>query len=1318
MHTKRKARAARLAAMLAMTIALTGCGAKAPAPVPEAGGIKSDDIKPGEGSQGAGAVIDIDTSDNIFQPVSGTDAVQPERDNTIMIYLVGTNLETDGQAASRDLIEMQESGVDTDTANVVVCTGGTRGWWLDISSDANGIYRVADGELAHEARTRKLSNMGDPGTLADFLDYSVTHYPAKNYTLIFWNHGLGPVQGFCYDEIYADMMEPAELKAALDASAFSSAARLSIVGFDACLMASFEMAKLLSPYADYMIASQEVESAYGWNFSFLDAYNDTPAQEEIAEEIVTRYAAFYEENRTSYFNPDVTLSVLDLSRVEEVSRAIDDLFSGMEKDLQNGAFRELSAVRAKTKGFGIAASGGTAESLDLVDMGDFAARMEEKYPAQAKALAEAVSSFVVHRVSNVSNACGVSLYYPFFNRVLFEHYGMEPLTGYDMPEGYLRYMRLFTDAWISGEIPGTEKEEEEDEVQTVFASFDRGQSTTDGVTLALTKEQIRLSDRIRYTVFYESDPGVLVPIVIHCDLAPDEEGNLFVPVTQPLFAAATDIDDSSIWPVMQMSADETRNVYQTLNTQMHNTYEFFPWGDVDNYNVTFAENSDGSLHIMDVERNEDVFDPETVAVHNGRETVDVGNWDYIAYTIRGYIETRDENGDILPFYEWERDTWTWTNFLQLDRTFRFESVPISELSEKKYVQILVRDVTGEIHASDLLELQDAAIPRTDVVTTPQGEMSFLVYEDHAMLQAYAGTDTQITIPQTVAGQPVTLIDAYVFDGNETITSVRIPDTVEIIGSGAFRGCTALEEVNIPQNLKTLEGDCFSRCKSLADITLPEGLEIIDVYALGHTAITSIHIPASVREIRAGAFADCEQLTTITTETEEYYKSVGNVLYTADGSVLVQYPEGLSDTIVITEGTKEILDYAFASNDVIRSVTYPATLEEIGEFAFYETPRLTDAFVFPESLMRIGAGAFYSFFSGSDADIDELAFGRNLTEIGKDAFSGRRIRAVTVDAANARYASVDGALTNKAKDLLLFVPAGIAGTYRIPDGIVSVNDNAFSVSSEIEELVVPDSVIYLGGYTIPGSRITIGAGVMEWKSVNSISYDEIVISEENPYFRVADGIIYDKDMTVLHRYPLSAGGTSYTVPEGVVTIASGAITNTDLQTLSLPSTLEEGIQTYYGSNNFFLLHDLRQINVAEGNTTYKSVNGIVYSADGTTLYVIPQQAGERVEIEEGVTHVAGSALYEISSTMEIYLPEGVTQIDHMITYITPPYDDDGSMHVELYIPASVETIDARMLGNEARDIARGEESVLTIHTPAGCTADRHFRAMGLKVVNDY
>ena len=302
------------------------------------------------------------------------------------------------------------------------------------------------------------------------------------------------------------------------------------------------------------------------------------------------------------------------------------------------------------------------------------------------------------------------------------------------------------------------------------------------------------------------------------------------------------------------------------------------------------------------------------------------------------------------------------------------------------------------------------------------------------------------------------IGDYAFDGCEARESIKIPDGVETIGDGVFSGCKALESITLPDSLEKIGDNAFDGCKALESITLPDSLEKIgDDAFCDCEALESIKIPASVTEISYGAFYNCKALCSITVARgNEEYKSVDGVLYSDGGKTLFIYPEGKDDEeFTVPAGVKEIGDSAFSDCNALESITLPDSLEKIGGFAFRDCEAL-ESIKIPES----------------------------VTEIASRAFSGcEALCVIAVARGNEEYKSVDGVLySDGGKTLFIYpdgkddeeftVPAGVKKiedfcaneslvSVKLPDGLKEIGDSAFEECNALESITLPASVTKIG-----------------------------------------------------------------------------------------------------------------------------------------------------------------------------------------------------------------------------------------------------------------
>lgn len=366
-------------------------------------------------------------------------AVPPARaegaELTLMVYMCGSNLESQYSAATMDLLEMASSGYDMKKVNLLVMTGGTQSWELGLPTDALCVYMPMRGSLRMVDAFESMS-MGAPEALNALLAYGYERFPAEKYALIMWDHGGGPLNGVCWDELYeSDHLTMEELTSALASSPVASQP-LEWIGFDACLMASAEVASLLEPYARYMIASEETEPGEGWDYAFLTDIDGDADGAATGRRIIDGY---FDASGSS---PRLTLSCMDLSKVGALREAMDGFFEKLE--ISGGNYSMYSYVARNTRGFGKGAARGS--SYDLIDLGSLVDQLSEQPSANAAAAEsarKALDDIIVYSRCGDDAGSGLSIYHPFDN---MESYAstwsaLYPQLGFS--KGYADYVARF-----------------------------------------------------------------------------------------------------------------------------------------------------------------------------------------------------------------------------------------------------------------------------------------------------------------------------------------------------------------------------------------------------------------------------------------------------------------------------------------------------------------------------------------------------------------------------------------------------------------------------------------------------------------------------------------------------------------------------------------------------------------------------------------------------------------------------------------------------------------------------------------------------------
>lgn len=185
---------------------------------------------------------------------------------TVLVYMNGSDLETDDGEATDDLSEMVAAG-SSDRVNVLVETLGTKQWnnRYSISSATAQRHKLSGSGLQLVQNNVGSVNCGAAAPLTDFIRWGVKNYPADRYILLFWDHGGGPVYGFGYDDKTQseDSLTVAEMQKALrDAGTV-----FDFIGMDCCIMSSIEVCCALYDFCDYMILSEDFESGEGWSYT-------------------------------------------------------------------------------------------------------------------------------------------------------------------------------------------------------------------------------------------------------------------------------------------------------------------------------------------------------------------------------------------------------------------------------------------------------------------------------------------------------------------------------------------------------------------------------------------------------------------------------------------------------------------------------------------------------------------------------------------------------------------------------------------------------------------------------------------------------------------------------------------------------------------------------------------------------------------------------------------------------------------------------------------------------------------------------------------
>ena len=481
------------------------------------------------------------------------------------------------------------------------------------------------------------------------------------------------------------------------------------------------------------------------------------------------------------------------------------------------------------------------------------------------------------------------------------------------------------------------------------------------------------------------------------------------------------------------------------------------------------------------------------------------------------------------------------------------------------------------------------------------------------------------------------------------------------------GCRIPDEYE-GKTIKTIEDGAFSGCYFLL----------------------TIEIPFTITHIGDCVFDSCYNLSTIiVAEGNKNYKIVDGVLYSIDGTSIIQYPphkQSETDNYEIPDTVTSIGGGAFLSSR-LTSVTIPDSVKEIGDRAFMYSD--ISKIALPDKLISIGEEAF-----ALCEKLTKIEIPASVEVIGLNAFyCCTSMNEIIVSPDNEIYTSIDGVLFSKDMKTLINYPRGKSGSeYTVPDSVTSLEAYSFFNCDSLERVFIPDSVTQIGDCAfyecsnltevpIPKTIKSIGNGVFENcekltsiiipdtvtsieerafyccsemtsifipASVSSIGNNafgncdklkEITVSDDNKYYTSKEGVLFDKSMSKLICYPEGKEGTSYTIPESVTSLEPYALQGSSLNTIQLPNKLtliREGALSY--------MSGISSINIPE-NVTDIEPNAFAFS--GLTEIKVDKNNKHYAD-KDGVLFDKNlsTLIYYPSSKpgTEYSVPDGVTRIE--------------------------------------------------------------------------
>ncbi len=664
-----------------------------------------------QGESGAGTVLQGNTNAQTYDHENH--APGEVYSHTIMVYMVGSNLESEYGSATEDLGEMETACFDRSKHNVVVYTGGAREWQNDYVSGQGNALLISTEEGFEVSETAE-ADMGDPDTLAAFVDDCFEHYDTDLYSLILWDHGGGPVGGFGVDEKYNDVLSLEELSSAMQSAVGSKGRKLELIGFDACLMNSLEVADVFEPYANYLVASQETEPGWGWHYAFLSSL-DEPDMDGAAlgQSIIQHYFMYGEAVFEAFprLYADLTLSCIDLRGYPTAEEELNRFFARVDGDLNADIFPKLVRARGQVRDFG---SYSTSFDYGMVDAVHLLEQMQDT-DADPGAAIEAIRNMVVYSETNAENACGISLCYPYESESEYTNAYIAIQSSMDIVSEYNSFLKDFYAIKNGDTLAGNwDVSDNKTEVNEVAPVLPGTQTQGYDISLALTPEQQQNFGSAGYYILRDARTGFLEDQNLERDdpaylcvhggknAKMDENGVIHARYSNnAVYIRDMTTGELSDIPMILVDNDSSSGEKRYLSIVMLESFgdNLADWK-MDNARLQIVVNEEYPNGII---RCAVPLDDSDETQGASKQLYDLDDYECMAVTSRVSYVTKDAQGNSMNFYDWEQTGWIVGFEQDLTNGYELQIMPIPD-PENYVCMFYVKDAQGNVTYSDLIPL--------------------------------------------------------------------------------------------------------------------------------------------------------------------------------------------------------------------------------------------------------------------------------------------------------------------------------------------------------------------------------------------------------------------------------------------------------------------------------------------------------------------------------------------------------------------------------------------------------------------------------------
>ena len=305
-----------------------------------------------------------------------------------------------------------------------------------------------------------------------------------------------------------------------------------------------------------------------------------------------------------------------------------------------------------------------------------------------------------------------------------------------------------------------------------------------------------------------------------------------------------------------------------------------------------------------------------------------------------------------------------------------------------------------------------------------------------------------TVTSVVIPEDVETIEKYAFYNCSELTKVTLPESCKQIGGMAFEKCAKLESINCDK-VKIIENNAFNKCTSLADVG---ETKLSGVYAIGNLAFSGAPLKSvsldNLSRIGTSCFKDCTNLETVTLGkrtrvTNSMFRNtpVKNlVIYSDSVDNNAFYGCNQLESVVFENDVTYLGSYAFSGCSALTSVTFKGDVEQISSYAFNFCTELENL-TLPNCEFTLGNSAF------ANSGITKLTFAENteIISIGESVLKKNTVTDIDADVtASTKYNKVNGAIyTKDGKTLVLVLPKTSLTEFEVPASVEVIGSGAFS-----------------------------------------------------------------------------------------------------------------------------------------------------------------------------------------------------------------------------------------------------------------------------------